>query len=290
MLREEEKKKLSDKILATINAPLLATFGGYLIKTVNRLFGEHQFTWKCFFRSLLASGFFLVILHLWYFALHGGIFDQTSGKLWLPFITGFLSFVLIFNSMDFFVLWKTRELLKVIVGGKRQYAVLLFLADIAVSFGFGVLKYIIVSGLLSFKFQVDWSYMIHNVIQLKDKANSADIRTDPWAVDALFFYGTFFYSSFLWLYFLAMFIVRRVSFLRRWKNRFQEKFSIEKEPVEFIKAVLAVLLMLLAVITFTLVTVFSHQSGAGTNKKKDEETFYQPRNQVLQIIKPDRHA
>lgn len=254
-IKEEKKKEFGKKLFEFVNKPLLSTFGSYVIELSNILFTKTHFSLKCFWRSLVASSLFVLFLHLCFFFFNTEIFSNPNIWYWLPFIPSFLLTFILYNSFDFFLLWKTRKLLQLITSKKRFNILFVGFIDLVVTFVFAIGKLFLIKLILEQTLKLDWSYFTDYVLQVNYPPAPESSHNDARVIPGLFFYSSFFYSIFLWLYFISIFLIRKMQFLGRLKTWFQKNLDIENRPVEFLKIIFGVLLLFLGVGVWVIIRI-----------------------------------
>jgi hypothetical protein len=244
--KKEKIKEFGKKLVDVVNKPLLSTFGNYVLELTNRLFTKEHFSFKCFWRSLIASSLFVLLLHFLFFFFHTDVFKNTIVWEWIAFIPSFILSFLLYNSLDFFLLWKTRRVLQLATSKKKYNIFVVGVIDLIVTFTFAVAKVFIIKLIIDHTFQLNWHFFTHYILKVNYPPSQGSTN-DPRVIPGLFFYSSFFYSIFLWLYFISIFLIKRMQFLGRFKTWFQDHIDIENKPIEFLKIMFGILILFIGV-------------------------------------------
>jgi hypothetical protein len=198
----------------------------------DRVFGKKHLSWRCFWRSCLAS-FAAVFIT---FLASGGIHAWKNDYLTAPTLAGWAVLILVINVLpDFLSLLESRLVLAMM--GRTQKAVnwiLLILIDFVLTFGiafFACLVFAWLGGLFVYVYdQEPERPPLSQSIFVARKI----IGSGFGAATAMWFYPAFFTSIWLWLYAGSGFLLkaaRRFDIGFDWFNR---RFDIERRPLSAI--------------------------------------------------------
>lgn len=209
------------------------SFSKYAEILINIFFTNNYFSKKWFVRSFAVSAIFALLLHALFFFINPQLL---SNHRWVTFFTNFVTYLLIFSSIDFLLLWKTQLLLKRLNKGRIWSLPITLLYDVVTSFLFGLIKYLLIAIITSFESE-DVSYFFTNVITIRIPAGF--VNDGYGVIPGLFFYTSFLYSLFFILYFVSVcFLTIAGSF-----DQFKKLFDIENKPFKFIQTVVGLILL-----------------------------------------------
>lgn len=176
----------------------------------------------------------MLFLHAIFFFKNSGTVGSLTLLSLLPFLSSFLFFLILYNTLDFFLLWKTRRLLDWLSGKGSKYGNYILLIDTVSSFLFGFIKYCLIVMLVSLDLP-NLKYFFSDVVPIKVPAGYPQEVT---VIPGLFFYGSFVYSAFLLFYYFSVYLCRKARSLEKVKRFFYKFYDISEEPVMFLKFIL----------------------------------------------------
>ncbi len=202
----------------------------------DRVFGKKHLSWRCFFRSSLAS--------LLAFLLCTLIFIQAAPGDWKAFLEQFgigafttLGITAMIANLlpDYVSLLETRFMIKRMqqsasVIGLLGWILVDFLATTAV-FGF-FLSVLIMS---SFVIEIDLSFL-NNLLMWTLRFPVADPELRFLAIPV---WTTYFTTAWIWLYFLSQFLIRLVTPLRRTLGFLKYALPVKQKPLRAVGQVMA---------------------------------------------------
>lgn len=244
----EFKKRLSKTILEKEIGFSVRSLSIYLINLIEKIYTQSHFSWKCFARSMYTSFLFIVVLHSIFFFRDVSNLVSLQWGFWLSFFVETLIFFLVYNSFDFFLLWKTRKILHQISRKTKSSPALYFSIDLILTFSIAVIKFIVL--MIALDKDVRWDYFINDllVVHIPEKFSSAN-RTVP----GIFFYSTFVYSAFTFLYFLSYYLLKLFSLIEILKKGLMKIIDPQEEPIFFLKAFFGALYAILLSIILLII-------------------------------------
>ncbi len=237
---------LNDKVVTSIGIVIkdfslgnfVKSFSKYAGVLLNIFFTEKYFSRRWLLRSFSASALFCLLLHSLYFFSNPGLLIKHH---WLPFITNFVTYFLVYTCFDFLVLWKTQLILKKLNKKKSWGLPTTLVIDIFTSFLFGFLKYLVIifiSGIHTGDIQHFFSNVV--IIKVPDEF----VQHGYGVIPGLFFYTTFLYTLFFTLYFISVcFWAIAVSY-----DWIKEKFDVVNKPFKFIQFIAGIILLIVVII------------------------------------------
>lgn len=226
---------------------------GTFVMVFDRLFGERHFSWKCFFRSAIASLVTVIIV----FILALSLFLKKSQELQGPelievsrfIISSIIPLLFAFSILnlipDYLSLLETRYVLRWMSSATtvRRNLLLLFLDFVFT--GIIALGVFLVTSWVLFtssegmtplaEIVKTFPQTITNLLLLNFEVQ---ISVEPWRdwdfPMGVFFYSTFLTSVWLWLYALGSMIIKTVVLLRIGLTQFRRIFDIENKPLRSI--------------------------------------------------------
>jgi hypothetical protein len=194
-------------------------------KLFDRVFGEKQLSWKCFWRSSLASVITSLIV-----VIAASLTGAFRFSIDLPIFLLFAGSAVLGNLIpDYFSLWKTRHLFRL---GCRTTSIflniLLFLADIAASIPFAIIAFIIGFSVEALLAHAVWSFIL-KAVRVQGPLGFYENQ-----VVFLWFIPAFFGRLWLLAYFgsgMLLKTARRLDIGFAWFNK---KFDVENHPLQCI--------------------------------------------------------
>ncbi len=194
---------------------------------MDSIFGEKHLSWKCFFRSSIASFLFVLLLYLTFFSVGFLEIKARTGNNISLFSVLILGLVL--NVIpDYLSLLETRWLLQWFqrVSSLWMQIFILFLDVI-------------------FSSAIIWVAITLYVLATQGKIVTLVEMVGIFSVYSIFFYSTFFTSMLAWIYFGSSFIMRVFS-----NPCLKDKLDIEGKPFNQI-ALIASILVFLGIFSFS---------------------------------------
>jgi len=204
----------------------------------DNIFGERHFTWRCFFRSCIASLIAVVIVTCIWGALHPDQFsaffqtDEWYERIGALFILGAtINFI-----PDYISLLETRYVIRRISDDPSIGRALVFLAiDVAATTAILLGGIILVS--IIGVFLTEGSVSVGEFIEAAQIGfpellieEILPLSSDSPPSIGIFFYSTFFTSVWVWLYALSGAIVKLVTYLGVGVKYFKRFFDIDNQP------------------------------------------------------------
>ena len=245
-MRPEFKEKIGTVISNASLAELTSVLRVFILNLINVIFGERHLTKISFVRSFIASGIFVLLLHVILFAKRPELFVDRTPADWLTFFTSFIINWVVYNTLDFFLLLKTRMLLKWLASKNDKYDTHILLLDIITSFVFGFFKYCAVVMLLSFELP-NVKYFFTEVVTIKIPE---EFKPPEYygVVHGLFFYATFLYSIFMVLYYISIYLVKTARVADFFKKGLEKFVDVKKDPIEFLNIIFNLIASLIVAI------------------------------------------
>lgn len=238
----------------------------FFIKSFDRIFGEKHLSFKCFFRSCVASLLAVLIVSIIYFASNR--FEIQKAMVWhapngLSYISYIFILTLFLNFIpDYISLLETRWILKKAVGVRIGHLALLLLLDIIFTYAIFYFSTIIIIKLyflLLFKTFLTYAHPelipIRAVNAFPEFLFLKKFDFMPGSI-GIFFYSAFFTSIWLYLFIIsaALIKVSHPILLARYMNNF---LDIGKKPLSSMGTVLMIFFSLSLLIFLIIKYVFS---------------------------------
>lgn len=236
------------------------------ISIFDRIFGEKHISWKCFFRSCIASVSVVLIMTLITYSVTGYIVDEVyfhssvHGEYYLDWnwvdAILFLFVTLILNVIpDYFSLLETRWMLNWML--RRQKIImrsLVIIIDLLLTaaiflMAFSMLKFLIGYSMNSiWGGPLDFSYFVINIIEdFISGFNFWDPDSD-YDNYSIWIYSTFFTSIWIWVFVISSLFVKVFALFGFGIKKMGRLFDIEDKPLRSIGFVGMILVTLIFVI------------------------------------------
>jgi len=199
----QSRKRLAGWLQDNDMRAVVRSIPSQFVVLFDRVFGERHLSWRCFFRSVVASTVTVWVVSLLWAVRH----PPPSLFTGILLAGSFTLAAAIFNVIpDYLSLLETRWVLQKL--GQSGNLVGLLLADLAATATLGFTGYVVVllltGGSLDQTFELLWKTVTFQEILLFELTPGVSYRLPL----GLFFYSTFFTSAWLWLYAGAVFASR----------------------------------------------------------------------------------
>lgn len=229
-LKDEAKDSISKWLLGLGPSEGNQKWPGQFIQIFDSVFGERHLSWKCFFRSCVASYFAITIMLLVYIGIHGtGEFVSSTGQInWIFFADIYFAGGMLNLLPDYVSLLETRFVLHRMKSCKPFPKIVIFLC-----------LDLVISSLL-----IVWSFLVFLILISPDEIFSAkfNIEFADWIINGIsfsgengplgiFIYSTFFTSVWLWLYGLSGFLLKTSQRMGRAFDGLKNILDFENKPL-----------------------------------------------------------
>ena len=246
LLKKESREKLSRSIKG-LDLPKRANWPEMFAELFDGVFGEKHLSFRCFFRSSIASLFSLVVVGM---ILEGvtrgkaevfGLIPVYSGLVGPIVAIVFVVLIVLINTIpDYLSLYETRMMLNWLrrSASWRRVVFFLFLDVLLTSAIFAVIGVVSVSAvgglwvlLLDYPASIYISYVLENIYVYVFGTASHGPMWSPTGYLAVFFYTTFFTSVWVWLYGLSTVTMRLLGKTRSGLHFFRRHFDLDEYPL-----------------------------------------------------------
>jgi hypothetical protein len=248
-LSQDAKDALAKWLLRVDVKGGLSRWPFYFIMIFDRVFGKDHFTWRCFYRSSIASLIAIIFFLLFWAMKRPNQFDSFVSEIWHPDFYMFLILCVVMNVIpDYLSLVETRYIIKKIDVANRWYHTITFLLlDIFISMSIfmivGIFLLSVANIILIFiRFPDLTEINVNDMVRLfigifSDRFSNIfvyGIRLDREMKGislGVFFYSTFLTSFWVWLYILACAAARSATHFSVIAEKLRWLLDVKNHPV-----------------------------------------------------------
>lgn len=204
------------------------------VEMFDSIFGERHFTWRCFWRSCVASLAAVSVCSVFFYWLRpemaGEMFENFAIADWWPLLLFFIGFNLL---PDYFSLLETRVVLRILTRGNRTWMSIAtavtcdFMLTLMVFVGGGILLAVLLILFLGGNVSNAVDNVIGSVIPAFGFGPAH--RRESLSL-GIFLYSTFFTSIWLWLYALATFAGKLLLPILNRIQKFKKLVDLDNKP------------------------------------------------------------
>lgn len=252
-LKDEAKDSISQWLLELKPSEGNQKWPGQFIKIFDAVFSEKHLSWKCFFRSCIASYIAITIMLLIYIGIdEGGFFIPSNGQIrWADFVGVYFLGGILNLIPDYVSLLETRLVLRRMKDSKSFLKTFVLLGfDLIISallIGGPFLLYFVV-------FFFNYPPVIPEAANYYDASvgvlkSSISFSGDV-GLHGIFIYSTFFTSVWLWLYGLSGFLIKtsqRMGLTFQWLKNI---LDFESKPLPSLGLVSSFIILFFYIIGF----------------------------------------
>lgn len=259
-LKGEAKKSISRWLTETNPTAENSKWPGQFISIFDSVFGEKHLSWRCFFRSSIASYIAIIILSLVYVAIRGTestFFSHTGNFVWSQLLAIFLIGAIINLLPDFVSLLETRYIIQWMSRSKSFLKIFgLLCLDLAVSSlliigGFILLACIVFLVSLIFDLSTDsFPEIVFHLVGVFESGLS--FKNNDEGNSGIFIYSTFFTSVWVWLYGLSGLVIKTCNKIGQGLNWLKNIFDFENRPLPSLGFVSNLIILFIYLIGFGL--------------------------------------
>ena len=220
-------------------AEALGNWPAQFAHVFDAVFGERHLSWRCFYRSSIASLCSVAIVALIWAAIRPNEFDAFA-KPAPTFLAPLLVFVLIavFSNVipDYLSLLESRYVIRWMTTNRSVLQILFFLVvDFVATFIIFWIGMLISIGGYSLIFGIDPMWALKtaflNVFKQLPVWASLSVGKEGRVTVGIFLYSTFFTSAWVWLYVVSSMVVKVVSYLGIGIKVLKKVLDVEEKPI-----------------------------------------------------------
>jgi hypothetical protein len=251
----EAKSQTVDWILSVSITPTASRWASAFASAFDSVFGHRHVSWKCFFRSILATlACIAIVLFIWALVRPYQVSQLLSGEnVFIEMLLIFIATSILNLIPDYISLLQTRYCVSLISRVQRTYAVLgLVVLNAALSAAIGAAVFLSFSvTALNYSLPEAGSLFFSQVLPL-----SAEKPGEP--ALGIWFYATFFTSVWFWLYVSSGLLVRGAHSIDYVWNLLRRFVNVREKPFTALGVLVIFLVSAFYVIGGLVMLIFSN--------------------------------